>query len=29
MIESGRGRTVSDMDRESLDDILSDLEKKN
>ena len=28
MIESGRGRTVSDMDRESLDDILSDLEKK-
>jgi len=29
MIESGRGRTVSDMDRATLDDILSDLEKKN
>tara|TARA_A100001015_G_C14878331_1_gene667301 strand:+ start:233 stop:982 length:750 start_codon:yes stop_codon:yes gene_type:complete len=29
MIEAGRGRTVSDMDRASLDDILSDLEKKN
>ena len=29
MIEAGRGRTVSDMDRASLDDILADLEKKN
>ena len=29
MIESGRGRTVSDMDRATLDDILADLEKKN
>jgi hypothetical protein len=29
MMESGRGRTVSDMDRASLDDILADLEKKN
>jgi len=29
MMEAGRGRTVSDMDRATLDDILSDLEKKN
>jgi len=29
MIEAGRGRTISNMDRDSLDDILSDLEKKN
>ena len=29
MIEARRGRAVSDMDRDSLDDILSDLEKKN
>jgi len=29
MIESGRGRTISNMDRDYLDDILSDLEKKN
>jgi len=28
-MEAGRGRTVSDMDRATLDDILSDLEKKN
>jgi len=29
MIEAGRGRTISNMDRDSLDDILSEIEKKN